>query len=196
MSLVIKNVTPELVADYINFFDSCDVCDDFRGCYCTWYHWNSNYEKSREKLPQDEQSCFKRNLAMELINKNELNGFLAFDDGKVVGWCNADNKQSYDRLMKINIPEIWADCNTDERTLSIVCFLVDKKSRGKGIATSLLKAVIEYAQNNGYQYIEAYPHTGEFNINDDYHGPATMYEKQGFKIVGNSQIGCIARKQL
>jgi GNAT superfamily N-acetyltransferase len=196
MNIEVRKLLPDLVDDYLDFFDNSAFCDgsEFAGCYCVWYHWTDELEKERSKCSDDMKKCFKRNLVINLIKQKRLNGFLAYLNGKVIGWCNADLKQNYDRLSYKNNPDLWIEHN-GEKVMSIVCYIVSPNMRGNGVATELLKAVCKEAAENRYDYIEAYP-----GINEDgsphYHGTYSMYEKQGFKLIKNESSNLIARKYL
>jgi GNAT superfamily N-acetyltransferase len=196
MEVVIKKLSPELENDYMEFFDSKAFTDnsEFTGCYCTWYHWTEKLEAERSRCPEYEQKCFKRELAKAYIQKGLLQGYLAYVENKVVGWCNANNRANYDRLSKKNRPDLWADHTENEQVKSIVCFIVSPDMRGIGIAGSLLKAVCEDAVVNGFSYVEAYPAIGKFN-QLNYHGPFSMYEKMEFVLHRNDKE-TIARKYL
>ncbi len=67
--------------------------------------------------------------------------------------------------------------------------------RQKGIASGLLEKVCKDAFSEGYEYIEAYPGTGETNSRS-YHGPLTMYLKSGFSIYKELNGEVIVRKYL
>jgi GNAT superfamily N-acetyltransferase len=195
MNIEVRRLAPGLIDDYINFFENDAFSDgsDFAGCYCVWYHWTEEMQAERSKCPEDGKKCFKRNMAINYIKEHKLNGFLAYSDGRVVGWCNADLKQKYVRLSPENSRDIWAESDVNDKVMSIVCYLVSPDMRRKGIATELLKAVCKYAEENGYNCIEAYPGT-----NDDgtphYHGTHSMYRKQGFMLTKDSSSGTIVRK--
>ena len=197
MNIEIKKLSPELINDYLDFFENHAFSDgsEFAGCYCVWYHWTEDLEKEREKCTGELKENFKRNLAVKLIEKKELNGFLAYSDGIVIGWCNADSKQNYDRMSHKNAPELWSGSDDNQKIISIVCYLVKPEMREKGVATELLKAVCQDAKKNGYDYVEAYP-----GINDDgsphYHGSYSMYTKQGFHLVQGNSATTIARKEV
>jgi hypothetical protein len=95
--IIVRKLSIELINDYLDFFDNYAFCDgsEFTGCYCVWYHWTDELEKERSKCSEDMKKCFKRNLAINSIKQRRLNGFLAYSNGKVIGWCNADLKQNY-----------------------------------------------------------------------------------------------------
>lgn len=183
--------------EYINFFENRGLIDGDinKGCYCVWHHWTDKHEHERSELPKEERPFVKRNYAITLIRECRLNGFVAYHDGKIVGFCNADNKENYFRLSKSSNPDSWIGINDDDKVLSIVCYVVDVSMRGKGVATALLDGVCKYAVENGFNYIEAYPAQGLFNANHC-GGPFSMYEKLNFIILDNQETERIARKKL
>ena len=61
---------------------------------------------------------------------------------------------------------------------SIVCFLVDRYQRRRGIAATLLAAAVKHAFARGAGAIEAYPHRANAT---DYMGSVPLYESAGFK---------------
>lgn len=197
MEITIKKLSPELIEDYITFFDNSAFSDgsEFEGCYCTWYHWTDALEKERSQCSDEMKGCFKKELARKLIQRGALQGFLAYTEGKVIGWCNVNDRQNFYRLNKENRPDLWEEHNGMDRAKSIVCFIVSPEMRGKGIATTLLKALCADAKSNNYTYIEAYPAVGEFK-ELNYHGPYSMYEKLGFALHNNSVNEVVVRKYL
>ena len=196
MEVEIKKLSLELLDDFMSAFDNPNffINKEFSfGCYCTWYNWTDELENERKKCDDNSKQYFKRNLAIRLIEKGKMNGFLAYSSGSVVGWCNAGLKQNYERLC--NESEWLSDSKVCESILAIVCYVVHPNMQRKGIATSLLKAVCQDAYENGYDYIEAYPGTNE-DGSPSYHGNFSMYIKQGFEIVKNQLGNTIVRKSL
>lgn len=187
MSVIIKKLTPDMRYKYIDFFENRAFCDGNinKGCYCVWHHWTQKHEYERSLLPGEERPFCKRNYALKLIEQGRLNGFAAFDEDDMIGFCNADIKDSYFRLR--------SDADGEQKILAIVCFTVDPKRRGLGIAKKLLSAACVYACENGFDQVESYPADGGF---DPYNccGSRSMYESQGFEIV-NVSGGLIARKK-
>lgn len=41
----------------------------------------------------------RRDKAMELIQNREMQGYLAYEDGIVIGWCNVNDRKNYRYLM-------------------------------------------------------------------------------------------------
>ena len=68
---------------------------------------------------------------------------------------------------------------------SIVCFVVGRRARGRGVAAALLDAAIDYARDHGATTLEAYPvevpagrRIPSANV---YHGTLSMFERAGFR---------------
>ena len=198
MNIEIKRLSIELTNDYIDYFDNIAFADnqEWAGCYCVWYHWNDSLEAEREEYMAAGGTCFKRNLAIKFIQDGILQGYLAYVDGSVAGWCNANDKANYDGLSKEKRPEIWGNVDCAEKAKSIVCFTIAPHMRRKGIATHLLNRVCEDAWAEGYTYVEAYPGKGESNVDRNYHGPYTIYEKCGFSVYKDLEGEAIVRKYL
>ena len=74
----------------------------------------------------------------------------------------------------------------DTPVWSIVCFVVGRAARGRGVAGKLLGAAIAYARDHGATTLEAYPvdlQTGERIASANvYRGTLTMFERAGFTV--------------
>jgi len=131
-----------------------------------------------------------RSQAAELIERGQLNGYLAYDGGIAVGWCNADSAERYLRLGDVHFRE------AGQFTKSIVCFEISPEYRGKGIAAALLDRIIADARTEGYAAVESYPKFRENPDPFDYAGPIRMYEKAGFSRVCERGGSAVMRKEL
>ena len=189
MELDIHRLTPDLLGDYLHFFDNVAFTDhpDWSQCYCIHFHWQSKWD--------DEQPKSNRDRIIEHINNGTIQGYLAYSAGNVVGWCNANDKKNYAAL-KYNVnSEIWEE-NNDEKVKSVVCFLVAPKLRGKGISLKLLERVNVDAQADGYNIIEGYPPAGACDMYAAHHGTVALFEKCGLAIHKQFGNDCIVRKYL
>lgn len=177
MEVVIKKLKPELIEDYLYFFDNIAFTDheEWSKCYCIFFHMTEEMETINGETGEIKN----RDFAIDYINKGLLNGYLAYVDEKPVGWVNTDDKNSFYAINRQNAPEIWED--NEPRIKSVVCFTIAPNLRGRGIATKLLGSVVDDAKKEGYEYLEAYPIIGEHNNFTHYHGPAALYKKFGFK---------------
>ncbi len=193
MNISIRKLTPDLLHDWLSYFDHDAFTDndDWCGCYCMCYHWNSELQKMRAWNCDRDCAQFNREQAIQLIQNGRLQGYLAYDQDKVVGWCNANDKSAYDNV-NFNFKDEAPDHG--ERIKSVVCFSIAPDYRGMGIATQLLEHVCAMAKGEGYEIVEAYPFA--HNENHAYHGPTTMYEKAGF-VPCEKIDGCVVyRKKL
>ncbi|MHB8127389.1 MAG: GNAT family N-acetyltransferase [Mobilitalea sp.] len=198
MNIEIKRLSPELTKDYIEYFDNIAFTDnnDWAGCYCIYYHWNDLLEAESKEYAASGGECFRRNLAIKFIQDGILQGYLAYEEGSVVGWCNANDKGNYDGFSKEKRPEIWENVDSTDKVKSIVCYTIAPHMRRKGVATQLLDRVCSDALAEGYAYVEAYPGKGESDIHRNYHGPYTLYERCGFSLSKELEGESIVRKYL
>jgi GNAT superfamily N-acetyltransferase len=192
MNLIIKALTPALVDDYLNFFDTVAFCDHeaWAGCYCLFYHTDPAGDATEDTGAWN--TAVRRARAERMIWDGELTGYLAYDGEKVVGWCNAGEKRSFCRLRADS--SLWFDT---EKVKSVVCFTIAPDMRGRGIATALLKKVVEDAAGQGYAFVEGYPVDADrADTFRHYHGHPEMFEKQGFVPVRRLEGRTVVRKRL
>ena len=121
-----------------------------------------------------------------------MKGYLAYYDSKPIGWCNANNRLNYQRLLK----EFDFIDNTDDKVCSIVCYLVSPDYRRKGIARRILEQVERDYTAQDYNYLEAYPGKGELSAEEHYKGPLSLYKEFGFNVVKEYKDFNIVRKKL
>ena len=193
MEISVRKLTPELLDDWLAYFDKDAFSDngEWCGCYCMCYHWNRELQKKRAWDCGGDCAEFNREQAIGFIKSGRMRGYLAYADGKVVGWCNSDDKKSYDNV-NFNFAEEVPD--NGEKIKSITCFSVSPEYRGRGVATALLEYVCKDAKADGFDLLEAYPF--EHNENHSYHGPVSMYKKSGFNACMRIE-GCVVyRKNL
>ncbi len=188
MKIQIKAVNAENVQDFLHFFDGLAFDDhpDWKICYCYSFHFTGTAEEWH--IPGKN-----RKSAAELIQKGHMRGYLAYHDGVPVGWCNVNDRNNYERL-KAYYDFLWN--RTKGRICSVVCFVINPSFRGRGIATGLLSGVCEDYKKMGYDYVEAYPSNDDRQPSDHWRGPPSMYEKQGFKAVGEHEEFIMMRKTL
>jgi len=154
---------------WLDFFDNRAFSDHkaWEGCYCTYYYY-PRYEGSLSTGKS------RREYAKWLIENGKMTGYLVYEDGKVIGWCNVGSKRNYTKLK--------GNESSSEGTKSIVCFMIEDQYRGRGIATALLKRIINDSRKDGTRKLEAYPNIKAQNPFSHYHGPLNMFLKEGFEI--------------
>ncbi|MBR3741582.1 MAG: GNAT family N-acetyltransferase [Clostridia bacterium] len=193
-TIVIKPLAPALHADYLDFFDHRAFTDDNPNgpCYCT----SPNQDEEEIKRMVSEFKSFGvkdtlRRYAADMLNKNKIHGYLAYDGTLSIGWCNAADMESYAGF----VPE-FARKNTCGKTVSIVCFEIAPEYRGMGIASALIDRVCKDAKANGYVAVEGYAGLSDQRNDFDYHGPLQLYQKAGFAEIARENGQMIMRKIL
>ncbi len=186
MEIIVKPLTPDLLNDYLFFFDNMIFKEnpDWSECYCFSYHFiGAKEEWNREN---------NRSSVIKLVNDHKMAGYLAFSDNEPVGWCNANNRLNYQRLLKYY--ELID--NPDDKACSIVCFLIHPDYRRQGIAQKILDKICKDYSMQDFDYIEAYPGKGNLSCEGHYKGPLALYEKNGFTIKKEYNDYYVVRKEL
>lgn len=184
--IIVRALTPELLPDYLEFFDRDAFVDnaDWAGCYC-YFHQAPHQEKPwQDRMPPENRAG-----ASDLIGRGLLRGYMAYKQDKVVGWCNANTRMVYTTIGQEAIP-MQADA------AGIVCFIVAKPYRGMGIATRLLDAAVEGLTQQGMRSVYAFSRTDAKTAAENCVGPLAMYLKAGFEKLGERDGLALVRKNL
>lgn len=189
----IKRLTPELLQDWLQFFDKEAFTDndEWSGCYCMCYHWNKALARKKSWNCSVEDASFNRECAIKFIEKGKMQGYLAYENGNVVGWCNANDKKAYDN---VNFEFPVDEAERGKKVKCVVCFCIAPGTRGQGVASLLLERVCADAAAEEYDFVEAYPF--QHDSYHAYHGPQRLYEKFGFEQIGRIEECNIFRKVL
>jgi GNAT superfamily N-acetyltransferase len=206
----IKKLSPDLAKDYFDFFDNRAFSDGspFYPCYCNAF--NLSKERMKTELYQKAEEygnnfeSWKRVLresAERMVAAGEIQGYLVFDKGVSVGWCNANERLNYYRTGEFDLhtppeDEAAVNCNGRGEVKAIVCFEIAPDYRGKGIASMLLNRVCKDAKAEGFKYVEAYPVKDGGYMGMAFTGPMHMYEKAGFEVVSQNGKSYVMRKTL
>jgi len=185
--ITIKRLTPELVDEWLGFFDGIAFGDhgEWALCYCLEGHMT---RQANEELKDPKA---RREHAKQLILNEKMQGYLAFDGEKVCGWCNANDRDNYAFLNEL-FDYMKYEPDT-RKTKSIFCFLVASEYRGRGIAGMFLERVCEDAKNEGFLRVEAYPFS-DTNMEFQFHGTKKMYMKNGFSEIADFQFMNLVEK--
>lgn len=174
--LTVEPLTPARFDDLAPLFATGDP----RWCWCMYFRargrtWaNSSAASNRADL--------RRLTERAEDGQVETPGLVAYVAGEAVGWVSLGPREDYERLAfaKLLRP-------VDDRPVwSIVCFVVGRHHRRRGVASALLAAAIEHARRRGATTLEAYPlheSRGKVSGNAAYVGTQGMFERAGFKIV-------------
>jgi ribosomal protein S18 acetylase RimI-like enzyme len=195
MKYHIRQLTPNLVEDYIRFFDTEDHSDEIpdHKCYCVCWA-SDDHRGNSDKMSSAEK---RRELARVYVMKGLIKGYLAYEGDRVIGWVNANDKSQcrYSISWLRNLKDVSFHPLKDEKFLSVFCFTIAKAYRRQGLATKLLEAVINDAKKRGYKYVEAYPKK-KMSALDAFEGPLNMYKKFQFFVDKDYGDFLLVRKEL
>jgi GNAT superfamily N-acetyltransferase len=171
--VTVRPVTEDRVDDWLRFFDNDAFAGnpDWASCYCLEPHVPATPE-----LPERAWRDTRATVAGRLRGGTTF-GYLAYVDGRPVGWVNASFRSDYGlyRLVDSGGPE-------PRYVIGVSCFVIAPPFRRHGVASALLDRVIADASARGASWIEGYPHN-EPKGSDAAHfrGPRSMYEARGFQ---------------
>jgi GNAT superfamily N-acetyltransferase len=171
MTRTVHPLTPERFADLAELFGRPGG-SIVRGCWCMYYRRSGGGPTSGAQ---------NKAALRTLVQRGTVPGLIAYEDDSPVGWISLGPREDYAKLRRS--PVMKPVDNTP--VWSIVCFFVDKASRGRGITSALLKAGIDHARSQGARILEAYPVDKPGRSHDDFmwFGSKAIFDRAGFKEV-------------
>ena len=181
--LEIKAVTPELWGEMKKLFEQMG---SYRGCWCMW--WRLKRKDFDQMYGEGNHRAMK-----DIVHGGQVPGLLAILDGVPIAWCSVAPREHFpvlDRspvLKRVDDQPVW----------SIVCFFIAEAYRGQGLMSELIRAAVDYANQNGATIIEAYPVIPEASSNpalQTFTGVISRFKDIGFvEVVRRSKIRPIMR---
>ena len=175
MDLDIQPLTPERLPDLGSLFSQGG---DPKFCWCAFYRVRG---MDFSTATAESNRAVLEGATHALAAEGRAPGLVAYADGEPVGWVSIGPRDDYGRLRhsKVLAP-------VDDRPVwSIVCFVVARRARRKGIANALLDAAVAYAREHGATLVEAYPvdtAEGRVSAASAYKGTLGMFERAGFEV--------------
>ena len=191
MNITIKKMSPELLEDWLHYFDNVaykkedGTTEKWQECYCMHFHWGG----PEPTTPLEKCKYGSRARAIDYFKSGWMQGYLAYDGDNVIGWCNANDKHRYTRDVR-HFPA----GDKDKKIKSVVCINICPHMRRKGIGTMFLERIYADASAEGYDYVEAYPRDDTDPKN--YHGPNRLFEKAGFVVHKQYKNYAVVRKYI
>jgi GNAT superfamily N-acetyltransferase len=179
--LRIEPLTPDRLVDLAMLFEQGG---DPKWCWCAYYRVRSfDFSKGGKNR---HRSVLESAVADGTV-EGRAPGLVAYDGDEAVGWISIGPRADYERLAHSRVLS-----PVDETPVwSIVCFVVGRRSRGRGVARALLAAGIDYAREQGATMLEAYPvevaDGGRIPSANVYRGTLSMFEDAGFQVVARRQ---------
>jgi len=182
--ITLRPLSPELCGDYLAFFESAAFSDNpqWSTCYCFFNQAPHHCEAWDERTGVQNRAAI-----VELLERGELRGWLAYDGERVVGWCNANHRERYTTLDQYG--------SAEGNLGAVTCFLVSPEYRGRGVARRLLDAACEGLRAEGRDGVEGYPRTVAESAAANYHGPLEMYLAAGFTPVREVGAVTVVRRE-
>lgn len=184
MKITIHKLNEERIEDYLAFFG--------KGNQCFCVSWTSN-EFNGENF---EQIKTRKKYAISAIKNRKLQGYLAYEQGKVIGWCNTNEKNQCVQC------EGWRQILTSvhqehsQKVKSIFCFYVHPEYQKIGVASKLLERIIIDAREEGFDILEAYPDKSFNELYQEFMGPQQLYHNFGFDALYEIDEKIVVRKLL
>jgi ribosomal protein S18 acetylase RimI-like enzyme len=195
--IVITPLRPEQSGDFLRFFDherGVAFADNpqWAKCYCHYYQVPKSIRWASLSAPQN------RTAMQARIEVGEMEGFLAYGGGEVVGWVNAQPRHKLPHCFaRLGISPTPLACALFEAA-AIVCFVIAPTQRRRGIARALLRGALESLAARGFKLVEAFPFkSGDSELAaDHYHGPLPIFLDAGFNVLSEHKDLTVVRKLL
>jgi GNAT superfamily N-acetyltransferase len=137
-------------------------------CWCTLWRLSS-------KEYGDLDSAGRKKAMEAIVGAGTPVGIIGYQHGEPVGWCSVAPRETYSRLERSpSFKRI-----DEKRTWSVVCFYLDRRLRGKGMAVEFLRAAVQYAVEAGAEMVEGYPVEPERDADGNWR-PARSYRFMGY----------------
>ncbi|WP_188509327.1 GNAT family N-acetyltransferase [Conyzicola nivalis] len=157
-----------------------DTPGDPRTCWCQYFKvTGAEWEATAAK-------ALAPRLREQTRRGDPTPGLIAYVDDEPAGWVAVEPRGNYPRLQRSRIvttgsAQAWGDASV----WSVVCFVVRRDFRRRGVSSRLLDAAVEHAKAGGARVVEGYPVdlagiTGS-PAGSLYHGTVSMFEAAGFE---------------
>jgi GNAT superfamily N-acetyltransferase len=170
-------LTPDRLPDLANLFEQGG---DPKWCWCAYFRVRSiDFSKGSK----GRHRAVLESAAVDNAADGRAPGLVAYAGDETIGWLSIGPREDYERLAHSRVL-----APVDETPVwSIICFVVGRRSRGRGVARALLAAGVNYARDHGATTLEAYPvEIGEgkrIPSAEVYRGSLSMFEAAGFEVV-------------
>lgn len=167
------------------------------GCWCM--HWRV---LASGPAWQGIKGARNRRSLQRLVASGQARGVLAFAGDQPVGWCALGRYRDFPRLARARTLKRPDRERREATTWSIVCFVVARAWRRRGVAKVLVAGAVAHAFACGAEEVEAYPilprKPGEVPDVFAFTGLPSLFEDAGFARVnpdpGMRSIYLLARR--
>jgi len=143
------------------------------GCWCMGFH--------PEGFGSKEPGHSNRAVKERRVREGRAHAALVFDGETCVGWCQFGSPEE---LSRIKHRRVYLEGLTDLPDWRITCFFVDRRNRGKGVASRALGGALEQIGVLGGGTVESYPERVEDRKTSSsflHNATVSMFERHGFE---------------
>lgn len=116
------------------------------GCWCMWWRLKrSEYE--RQKGEGNKQAFH------TLVQAGPPTGIVVYLEDEPTAWCSLGPRENFPPLANSRVLQRV----DDQLVWSIICLFIAKPFRRQGLSSRVIRAAVQYAQEQGATIIEAYP---------------------------------------
>ncbi|MDR5701773.1 GNAT family N-acetyltransferase [Agromyces aerolatus] len=169
---------------------------DAAHCWCQWFKIPA---RDWREIGDDEMHD---RLADQLASPGPGPGLLAYDGDEPVGWCAIEPRPALTRLRRSRIVKLGSERTDldDEGVWALSCFVVPPRHRGRGVATELARAAVDFAAEHGARTVEAYAvdvaARARTSAAELYHGTVSMFAAAGFTEVARPTPGRVVMQRV
>ncbi|MDN5764049.1 MAG: GNAT family N-acetyltransferase [Microlunatus sp.] len=184
MALGVLRIEP-MTPGHVPALDELFTRGDPRNCQCSYLRmvpaaFDAATAAERRELHLDAITSAHREGAKA--------GHIALDDHGPVGWVSLGPRSRFPRLDNLRLLNATAaELPAVKGPLwSVVCFVIATRARRRGVATALLRAVVDWAGGQEIAVLEGYPVDTEGQKRPGaalWHGTVRMFEAAGFEVV-------------
>jgi GNAT superfamily N-acetyltransferase len=180
-AISIQKLDTGCLPKFLQFFDGDAFSDNpkWSSCYCQCFYEDHNVIKWSDRTAEQNRA-----LACSRTASGDMQGWLASENDKPIGWCGAAPRRLLHALDDEPTPNA-------ETVGAIVCFLVAPSHRGKGIARALLDAACAGLRQQGLTIAEANPRPHARTPAENHFGPLSLYLSSGFRIHREDDDGSV-----
>ena len=184
--LAIRALSPELLPDFLGFFEGAAFADHprWKSCYCQFLYVDHSQVKWMARTADEN-----RQAACERICGARMQGYLAYRAGEVVGWCHAAPRRMLDAFADEPDPDA-------DRMGQITCFVVARAHRRTGVAKALLDAACAGLKAQGLSIAEASPKADATGDAENHYGPLSLFTAAGFVFHRQGEHGSLYVRKL
>lgn len=188
----IEPVTP----GHIPALDELFVRGDPRNCQCAFLRMTAAAFDAADPAAR-------RDVHLAAIREAHRSGLkagqIALDDHGPVGWVSAGPRAEFPRLGHNRLLAATARAlpPVDGPLWSVVCFVIATRARRRGVATALLRSVVDWAGDQPIAALEGYPVETDGQKRPGaalWHGTVGLFDAAGFEVVArHREAGSVGR---